>query len=227
MQGRKEAGQKGQEASLGPPTCRAGGSLACWVWRTNKILQQSVTPGRGWDRLGPRAQASTLVSLELQQEDMGGIRPASLCGLGPVVVPLCASNATPVEHLRAPPVPSPGPGLGAGTSQTPCHQICPVLGRERWRARWADAGSFVCVLQCVLRALQDCQRPGQAPWACPGLYEPAGDRKSPTKAPGVLGRGLASPTATWAAAPELGERDVRGAGLPCQLPLPSLVTGTS
>lgn len=68
---------------------------------------------------------------------------ASLCGLGPVVVPLCASNATPqwsiYEHS---PVPSPGPGLGAGTPDRLLPPDMPSPGRGAWSVRWADAGSF-------------------------------------------------------------------------------------
>lgn len=106
-------------------------------------------PGTGWDHV-PRPPPC--FPLELQRDDTSGIRLASLCGLGPVVVPLCASNATSVEHLPAPPVPSPRPGLGAGTPQIPCHQTCPVPGREPWLAGWAADGSFVCVLQYMCRA---------------------------------------------------------------------------
>ena len=126
MQGRKEAGQQGQQAPLGRPTCRARGSLACWVWRTDKILQQSVSPGRGWDRLGPCAQASTLLSPGAVAGGHEWVQTGSLCGLGPAVIPLCASNVSSVEHLRASPVPSPGPG----TLWSPCHQTRPVPGRE-------------------------------------------------------------------------------------------------
>lgn len=194
MQGRKEAGQQGQEAPLGPPTCRAGGSLTCCVWRTDRILQQSVSPGRGWDRLGPCAQASTLLSpgaaaggLEWVQTGLAvwpwASRDPSLC-----LQCLIGGAFTSISCTQ------PWARLGGRDPTESLPSDTPSPGEEGVSAGWAD-GSFVCVLQCVLRAPRDCQRPGHVPQARPALDEPRGHRRSPTKAPGILSRGLALPTA--------------------------------
>lgn len=55
---------------------------------------------RGWNQVGPTCPGLHLTfPLELQREGMRGFRPVSLCVLGQVMAPLCASISTWVEHV--------------------------------------------------------------------------------------------------------------------------------